>query len=88
MRDIFNGFQSKHDSGSDEPLLEDNLSSEEVTTLSKSRTRYFPSLQQAFNVVAILYIALSLPTLFSFLKNQRTQIYCQCIPAPTPSEIF
>ncbi|KAL5384405.1 hypothetical protein PMIN02_009253 [Paraphaeosphaeria minitans] len=61
---------------SSEPLINEDLPLEQNTTSSNRISRYLPSIQQAFNVVAILYLVLSLPTVFSFLKNQRLYVYC------------
>jgi hypothetical protein len=61
---------------SNEPLSEKILSLEQTTLRSGRVSRYLPSIQQTFNVVAILYVIISLPTLLSFLTNQRSQVYC------------
>ncbi|KAF2438360.1 hypothetical protein P171DRAFT_436864 [Karstenula rhodostoma CBS 690.94] len=73
----------KNDFDSNEPLSKDDLPLEQVTTEPNRISRCLPSLQQTFNVVAIVYVVLSLPTVFSFLRNQRAQVYSPVNPLIT-----
>ncbi|KAK7193284.1 hypothetical protein PSPO01_01078 [Paraphaeosphaeria sporulosa] len=68
---------------SSEPLVKEDLPLQQSTTRSNRIGRYLPSFQQTFNVVAILYVVLSLPTVFLFLKNQRLYVYSPVNPLIT-----
>ncbi|OAL01238.1 hypothetical protein IQ06DRAFT_347294 [Phaeosphaeriaceae sp. SRC1lsM3a] len=68
-----------NDNDCNEPLLEGGLPVESNNPSNRFR-RYLPTFQQIFNVLAIIYIACSLPTLVSFVRHQRAQIYSPVNP--------
>lgn len=63
----------KRDVSYEESLLDEKLESEETATPETNFQRFLPSIK---NVIAILYVAVSLPILVSTVWNHRAQIYC------------
>jgi len=76
-------YTSKDDHESNQPLLEEKLGCDDDAMIEEQRTQKstlrwrIPSFQTAFNILALLYILSSLPTLLSALYGRVTQPYCE-----------